>query len=430
VAESLVRRRTVTAMIAGAVLIGLSSCGTAGPAGAGGDVVHVWVLEDKLNATQQRAADEFNKTSSVKVVIDKFNPDSYLDKLRVAVGSPTAPDVFFNWGGGSIEAYVDAGELVDLTGMFDADPAFKADFIPTVLDVGKIDGKYYGVPLRGMQPVLLFYNKDVFASAGAQPPKTWPELLTLIEKFKAAGVTPFALGGATAWTELMWVEYLVDRYGGPQVFADIAAGKPGAWRHPAVLRTAQTVWDLVDRGAFGTNYSSVDYNSHAASTLFAKGKAAMHLMGSWEFTNQLEQQPDFARTGLGFAAFPAVDGGTGDPANVVGNPTNFFSVTAKSKHRDTAIAFLRSMNSPDYVRGLVESGDVPVTAKVESTLDRAVNPEFARFQFQLVKNTPSFTLSWDQAIPATANTVNTTIQQLFNKQITPEQFVEALERAR
>ena len=79
-----------------AVLLLATACGTSGPQGSGGGsgadggTLHVWVLEDKLNATQQKAADEFNKTSPVKVVIDKFNPDSYPDKLRVSIGSPNA----------------------------------------------------------------------------------------------------------------------------------------------------------------------------------------------------------------------------------------------------------------------------------------------------------------------------------------------------
>ncbi|SMD22111.1 ABC transporter substrate-binding protein [Kibdelosporangium aridum] len=415
-----------------AVLLLATACGTSGPQGGGGSdggTLHVWVLEDKLNETQQKAADEFNKTSPVKVVIDKFNPDSYPDKLRVSIGSPNAPDVFFNWGSGSIAPYVKAGELADLTPAFDADPALKSAFLPAVLDVGKIDGKYYGVPLRGMQPVILFYNKDVFGDA--QPPKTWQDLLSLVDTFKAKGVTPFALGGATAWTELMWIEYLVDRYGGPDVFKRISNGEPGAWRDPAVLKSAQTVRDLVDRGAFGTNYASVDYNSHAAETLFAKGKAAMHLMGSWEFTNHMELQPDFARKGLGFAPFPAVDGGTGDPANVVGNPTNFFSVTAKSQHKDAAIQFLKTMMSDTYVQGLLDAGDVPVLGSVEPKLASTPNPEFARFQLDMVRKAPAFTLSWDQALSsAGAQTLHTTIQDLFNGKITPEQFVTNLEQVK
>ncbi|MCP2164149.1 extracellular solute-binding protein [Goodfellowiella coeruleoviolacea] len=431
--KSLGRRGAVGATMV-ALLTALVGCGTTGPQGGAPDdgSVHVWVLEDdKMNAAQQQAADEFNKNSSVKVVIDRFSPDSYPDKLRVAMGSPNAPDVFFNWGGGSIKSYVQAGTLVDLTPTLDAKPQLKQAFLPAVLEAGGLDGKYYGIPLRGMQPVVLFYNRDVFANAGVQPPQSWNDLLSLIDTFKSRGITPFALGGATAWTELMWVEYLVDRYGGAEVFDRIVHGDQSAWRDPSVLQAAQTVQDLVDRGAFGTNFASVDYNSHAASTLLARGNAAMHLMGSWEYANQLQDDPDFARTKLGYTTFPGIEGGKGDPANLVGNPTNYFSVSAQSKNKDTAIAFLDQMATDSYVTKLLQAGDVPTTTSAQDRLGQSDNPEFATFQYNLVQRAPEFTQSWDQALdPNIGQAVITAIQQLFNKQLTPEQFVQTVEQAR
>ena len=394
--------------------------------------VRLWLLDDKINAVQEAAVAEFNKTSQVKVAIDKFGSADYPNKVRTAMGSPNAPDIFWNWGGGSIRSYVDAGQLKDLTPSLQADPTFKSAFLPSVLDAGKIDGKNYGIPLRGMQPVVLFYNKRVFDAAGAQPPKTWDDVLRLVDTFKQRKVTPFALAGSQPWCDLMWVEYLVDRFGGAQVFDDIAAGKPGAWQHPAVLKAAQTIRDLVDRGAFGTNYASVDYsNTGGASTLFARGKAAMHLMGTWEFANQLQAEPDFAADGIGFAAFPAVTGGAGDPASVVGNPTNYLSVNSKSAHADVAVAFLKQLAAQSYVADLVKAGDVPTTANAAQQLAQSPNPQFATFQYELVSKAPSFTLSWDQALsPSVGQSVVTSIQKLFNKQITPEAFVTEVGKAR
>ena len=427
-------RHMVAAVAAfGLLLTGMSACGTSGPQASTGDsgTLHVWVLQDAINPVQEAAATEFNKTSTVKVVIDKVGSDGYQDKLRVSMGSPNALDVFWNWGGGSIADYVNAGQLTDLGPTLAADPAFKQSFLPSVLDAGKVAGKQYGIPLRGMQPVVLFYNKDVFAKHNVKPPTTWADLLTLVDTFKAAGITPFALAGSQGWTELMWLEYLLDRIGGPKVFANIAAGKADAWKDPAVLTAAQTIRTLIDRGAFGTNYASVDYGAGGASTVFARGKAAMHLMGTWEFANQLTQQPDFAHNGLGYVAFPPVDGGTGDPADVVGNPTNYFSVSNSSKHKDAAIAFLKTMSSDAYVSELIKAGDVPVTTNAADKLSSNPNPDFATFQYQLVQKAPSFTLSWDQALtPAGGQTVVTNLQKLFNKQLSPQQYVDAVSSAK
>jgi raffinose/stachyose/melibiose transport system substrate-binding protein len=69
-----------------------------------------------------------------------------------------------------------------------------------------------------MQPVVLWYNKDLLKKVGlSEPPATWNDLLDAVKKFNAAGIAPFAIGGASKWPELMWIEYLTDRIGGPKV---------------------------------------------------------------------------------------------------------------------------------------------------------------------------------------------------------------------
>ena len=108
--------------------------------------------------------------------------------------------------------------------------------------------------------------------------------------------------------------------------------------------------ELVDRGGFGDSYASVRWDGAGASTLIAQGKAAMHLMGSWEYTNQVTNQPEYAKNDQGFTNFPTVEGGAGDPKAIVGNPTNYFSVSKDSKNVDAAIEFLKQeMSSTAYI---------------------------------------------------------------------------------
>ncbi|MBW8091311.1 extracellular solute-binding protein [Streptomyces hygroscopicus subsp. hygroscopicus] len=426
--RSTLRASTLAAAV---LLVGtaLAGCGSGGPGGSDDDSLDVWVYQDASTKVQREVVKRFNKTSDVKVKLTQVPGDGYSDKMRTSMGTPNAPDVFFNWGGGSISDFVKKGMLLDLDPAMAEDPELKKAFIPTILDAGAIDGKHYGIPMRGMQPVILFYNKNVFADAGAKPPKSWDDLLKLIDTFKSAGVTPFALAGTDAWTEQMWVEYLVDRYGGAGVFQKVRSRGMAAWDDPAVLKTARTIRDLVGRGAFGKNYKSVNYTADGASTLFAKGKAAMHLMGSWEYANQKANQPAFAKSGLGWTTFPAVPGGSGDPKSVVGNPTNYWSVNAKVKgeKRKAALEFVKFAAGQDYSKDLIANGDIPATSDAASLLGGHENPGYARFQYQLVERAPDFTLSWDQALPAKYTPpLYTAIQKLFNGQLDPDGFVDAL----
>jgi xylobiose transport system substrate-binding protein len=182
----------------------------------------------------------------------------------------------------------------------------------------------------------------------------------------------------------------------------------------------------VDSGAFGKKFGSVNYGAGGTSTLLNKGKAAMVLMGSWEYATQQAEAPDFAKNGLGYVAFPSVEGGKGDAGNVVGNPTEYLSVTT-SAAKQTATEFLKTTYSDSYVQGLVEKGEVPVTSNAAQYLAKAVDPAYAKFQYDLVQKAPSFTQSWDQALGLTLGTpLLTEIQKLFNGQSSPQQFVSAV----
>jgi xylobiose transport system substrate-binding protein len=422
-------------LVAAAALV-TSACGTSGPGSAapGSGQIRVWTLQgDAVNKIERDGVAAFNKAAKANVKLETFLNDPYKQKLQVSMGSPNAPDVFLNWGGGNLKQYVDAGRVADLTPEFDKDPAWRDSFLPVVLNTARLGGKYYGVPERGTQPVVLFYNKDVFAKAGAQPPKTWDELLKLVDTFKGRNITPLALAGSQAWTELMWLEYLLDRVGGPEKFQAILDGKAGAWKDPAVTEALTMIRELIDRGGFGTKYSSVDYDVGGASTVFAQGKAAMHLMGSWEYPTQTGQNPDFIKQGkMGWVPFPAVAGGKGDPKNVVGNPTNFFSVSASTKDKATATKYLRqTMTSDSYVRGMVSVGEVPAIKGLEGKLGTGPDATYATFIYGLVRDAPNFTLSWDQALsPGVSQTMLTNLQKFFNKESSPEDFANAMDKAR
>lgn len=408
----------------------LAGCGS-GDGGSDGGTLTAYVYGDDAVKVQQSAVDSFNKTSDVKIKLVPVPGTDYVNKLRSAMGSPNAPDIFYNWGAGSIKPYVDAGQVADLTSAVNDDATLKDGFIPSIMTAGGLDGKIYGVPMRGMQPVMLFYNKSLFAQHKLEPPTTWEDLQKAITTFKDAGITPFALGGAEKWPELMWMEYLLDRIGGPEVFRKIQDGDTDGWGDPAVLKTAQTVKQLIDDGAFGKNFNSVDYASGAAPTLLSKGKAAMHLMGSWEYSTQLGKAPEFAEKDLGWTTFPTVAGGVGDAANIVGNPTNYWSVNSRTKHKDAAIEFLKAMASETYAQDLVDNGDVPTTSNAASMLSGSPNPQFATDQYQMVEKAPSFTLSWDQALESKyATPLLTEISKLFAGKTSPEQFVEAMKAAK
>jgi xylobiose transport system substrate-binding protein len=415
---------------AGALALGTAGCGGGQGASNPAAEIDIWCLKDTVqNKIQQAAIDRYNATAKGKAKITAYDNDPYKQKLRIAMGSPQQPDVFFNWGGASIRQYVQNNLLVDLTPLLVSDPAFKSRFLASVLDAGKIGDKYYGIPNRGMQPVILFYSQQALDKAKVSaPPTTWAELLSQVDKFKAAGITPFALAGSQPWTLLMWLEYLTDRIGGPAVFGNIAAGNKDGWRDPAVTQALNAIIDLGKRGGFDSNFASVGYDGDVgAGTLFAQGKAAMHLMGSWEYTAQLDQHPAFVKDALRWAAFPAFGGGKGNPTAVVGNPTNYFSVTRRSDNVDAAKQFLKVMASDAYIDDWIANGDVPAIAGIENKIAQSKNAQFGSFVYKMVQDASSFELSWDQAIDNKyAQPMLTNLQKVFLGQLDAKGFADAM----
>ncbi|PWJ06011.1 sugar-binding protein [Streptomyces sp. NWU49] len=412
-----------------ALALGLSACGGDGGGGSSDDgKIRVLVYGDATNKVEKRIVDTFNKTSDVKVVLDTIPGADYQKKLQTIISTPQAPDVFFNWGGGSIKPFVKADLLMPLDDLIKKNPDLENKFLPSVFNNAVVDGKPYGVPMRGTQPVLLFHNKKVLDEAGVKPPKTWDELLDAVGKLKDRGVTPIALGGGDIWPTQMWFQYLYDRVAGPELFQKAVGGDKSAWESADSKKALSMIRELVDAGAFGKNYDSVKYTNGGSPALLASGKAGFELMGSWYYSQQQTDAEKFAEKDLGYTSFPTVEGGKGDPANVAGNTNNYYSVMKKTKHPEAVAEFLKLMYSDEFVKAQLDIGNLPTTTNTDQFIDSSATPEYSRFQYDLVADAPSFQLSWDQAYPQKASSsMHQAIQQFFNGQLDADGFIKAMQ---
>lgn len=410
--------------------LALTACsGGAQPSGASGDGATAWVLTGGTH--EQIWKDSFNSwnetNSDAPIATEWFANDAYKEKVRTAIGSGNAPTLIFGWGGATLKDYVAAGKVEDIT----ADTTAVLDkVIPSIAEGGKVDGKVYGVPNIGTQPVVLYYNKQLFEEAGVAVPTTWNELLAAIETFKAKGIIPISLAGSSKWTNMMWLEYMFDRIGGSEVFDKISSNEKDAWSDPAVVESLTKIQELVKVGAFGDTFGSVVADNNADVALVHTGKAAMLLQGSWAYGTFLTDSADFVAAGnLGFAAFPSVEGGKGDPSAIVGNQSNFWSISSNASDTAKASAkkYLDNLFSDEYVKSMVEGGDIPVTKDAQKFIEGTEQADFVSFGYDLVLNSTNFQLSWDQELPSdTSQVLLDNIQQLFNLSITPEQFIDAM----
>ena len=384
--------------------------------------ITVWDIQtgSQQKALQAEAA-AFNQTHPDTPVKYTFQSSTYPTVLSVAMGAHHGPDIFMGWGGGILKGYIDAGDVVDLTSALNADPAWKARYIPSILNGAAFNGHYYGVPYNESQPEVIIYNKAIFAKYGLSVPTTWPQLLQVVSTLKSHNVIPFALGGKAMWPEMMIVQYLTERIGGPSALNDISQRKPGAsFNTPVWVKAATMVQDLVKMGAFEPGFSGFDYGAGADSQqlLFAQ-RAAMMFMGTWEFGNAKDSAPQFAAN-MGFFPVPAVPGGKGKITDLIGNPANFYSVSTTAKNPAAAIAYLKTTLNPTFSAALLANGEVPPIAELNAS---SIKDPLLLQQARMLQSSTNFQLSGDQLLPSEpAQDFLSLISSLFAQSITPQQF--------
>ena len=116
--------------------------------------------------------------------------------------------------------------------------------------------------------------------------------MAVAQKLKAAGITPFNATIQDGWRGFIWFQELLLR-SDPAAYAQLNAGKIGYTSAP--VRTVFALWgELYGKGFFTSATSNEEFLD------FARGKAAMYLIGDWAYAN-LKQGG--LEPGAGFGAF-------------------------------------------------------------------------------------------------------------------------------
>lgn len=434
------RRRFLAALtmapLAGAAL---SACGSSGPSasgggGGGGDskaLFSMWYLTGDPNETiREENVSRWNEAHADQTLSATFFAnDAYKTKIKTAIGAGQAPTLIFGWGGGTLRSYAEADQVVDLTSFFEENQDLKDSVLASTYGAATVDDKIYAYPNENASLIVFYVNKDLLQENGLEPPKTWDELLAAVKTLNDAGVAPISLGGQSRWTSMMWLEYLFDRVGGPEVFQAIYDGEPDAWSNPAALEALTKTQDLVKAGGFIKGFESVAADGNADVALLYTGKVAMMLHGSWQYATIKNEAPDFLPS-LGWIDFPAVQGGVGDPKNVAGNPAQYMSISSQASEEQVAAAqeYIKgSIMDEETIDAFIESGQVCIAAGIEDKVDASEDKDFLNYAYGAVKNAPSFVQSWDQALsPGTAEKLLSNIDQLFSLAITPEDFAKSM----
>ncbi|ACL75490.1 extracellular solute-binding protein [Ruminiclostridium cellulolyticum] len=404
---------------------GSSSSAVATNTAASGDPVKftLWHVQttDPMPTNIQSDIDRFTKDNpKYSVDVQVMQNDAYKTKLKIALSSNTAPDIFFSWSGGPMNEYVDADKIVDLTPYMNKDD-YKGRFMDASINQATYKDKIWGVPVENTAVAMFFYNKDLFAKYNLQVPKTIIELEAVSDTLKKNGIIPFSLANKTQWTGSMYYMYLVDRIGGADAFNN-AAGRTGSFEDDAFTQAGNIIQDWVKKDYFNKGFNGLDEDSGQSRTLLYTEKAAMTLMGSWFLSTAAGENKDFMKK-VGSFPFPAYEGGKGDANSVVGTVgDNFYHIAKTCKDPEGAFKAIQYMIDETAVQKRIEAGRVPPVKGVK------VSDPLLQNVLDAVEKAPSVQLWYDQYLsPELSDLHKSTSQAIFGLSKTPDQVNKEME---
>jgi multiple sugar transport system substrate-binding protein len=261
--------------------------------------------------------------------------DTAFEKARLMIEGGQVPDVMEmpeRWAG----LYIARDQVEDVSGRLGSSTELKTlqDSVTRAGSFGQ-DGKLFEVPY-GFYLRAMFYNKKLFAEAGAQPPKTIQEFYDAAMKVSALGNGKYGYclrGGKGGFNG--WVTFMMTTAGQNQWFHEDGTS---TLADPEMVKGAQMLVDLYQKG--GAPKDSVNWAYNEIVSGFYSGTCAM-----------LDQDPD-ALIGIkdkmpaeDFGVIPMPTGPSGK-----GYPTLGFagwSMMSASQHKDEAWKLISFLSAPE-----------------------------------------------------------------------------------
>ena len=266
------------------------------------------------------ALSEVAKTDGIDLAFSAYATDQFQAYIQSSLLSGDAPKAFTWWNGTKLEEIVESGQIAPLDDLW-AKKIASGEYDASSAAPFTVDGHIYGMP-TGLNRWIVLYNKALFEKAGiAAPPTTWAELMEDADKLKAAGITPFNATIQDGWRGFIWFEELMIRTD-PEAYAALNAGKLKYTDEP--VRKAFKLWtEMYKKGYF------TDPTSNEEPLDFARGKAAMYLIGDWAI-GLVEKGGVKAGTDFGGFIMPNVDPSLPNAVIVEGGPLLISKAGAES----------------------------------------------------------------------------------------------------
>ncbi|MDQ0744568.1 raffinose/stachyose/melibiose transport system substrate-binding protein [Clavibacter sp. B3I6] len=364
---------------------------------------------------------DFNAANAGVTITPTSIQNEDLDgKLQTALNSGDAPDVFLQRGGGKLAASVAAGQIMDITDGISA--TAKEEISAGSFEANTIDGKAYAMPVAVL-PSGIFYSQDLFTAAGiTENPTTMDELNAAVDKLKATGVAPIALGGKDAWPAAHWYFNFALRECSSDTLEKAAKDKD--FSDDCWIKAGDDLTDLVGTDPFNEGFLTTAAQQGAGSSagLIANKQAAMELMGAWNPGVIAGLTPDQKPLAdLSWFPFPEIEGGKGEPGSIMGG-IDGYSCSAQAPKE--CVDFLNYIATSDVQKEYYAAFNAP---PVNTTSQEAVTEPYLQ-EILAAYNDAPYVSQWLDTVYGlnVGNAMNVGVVELMAGDGSPEKLVQTV----
>jgi alpha-glucoside transport system substrate-binding protein len=310
--------------------------------------------------------------------------------LNTAIAGGNLPDVAGLPGPGLMQQWYADGVLQPLD--FVDFAAYEAATPPGFAALGQApDGKLAGIFTKGAVKGLIWYNTGVWQG---DAPATWDELKTAAASQATGDTKTWCIGlesgGDSGWPGTDWIEDIVLRQSGTEVYDGWVAGTT-PWTDPAIKSAWEEFGTAVENASGGSDFVNATAFGKAANPMFADPPGCLlHHQASF-ITTFFESEAGATPDQFDFFPFPDID-----PANsgVTGGGDLFgmFNDTPQAQ------SFIQYLLTPEAQQIWVEKGGF-ISANKNVPLD-AYPDEVSSKSAEILANAKTFRFDAGDLMPS------------------------------
>jgi len=313
------------------------------------------------------------------VEYQQYTVTTYNEFLKPALSGGEAPDLFAVYPGTDAFEVVDSGALLNLKPYIDDEwkkwlgPAYNFKGI-------NIKDGIYLVP-QDVWTECIWYHKDMLKDIGWEPRKptesfSVEDYIAMVDAAKVKGYDVILAGFVETWCYFDPFFNFVHQQQPSETPDMVQQAMDGeiSWQQDIFRNAIEVFVKLNSAGVWRKDALNMDYQVQAFGKWLEKESIFMWAQGDWFASSMKPEDNNADNPSIGIVQFPLVN-----KNSVTAFNKNFgtdIGVSATTKYRDQALAFIRLTNSPSAAEIFIKNGVNPASGVDPANIPKTDNPVF------------------------------------------------------